>query len=242
MLVSARSELAELRAELADRERQLLVTRAEVETLAADVARVESSLARPSTSHGADFAYGHPNPAALRRLGFAFVCRYYSSDAAKRLTAVEAEDYRHAGLAVVSVWEDSAGAAGEGYDIGVRDAKAAESQAKAAGQPDGSPIFFAVDFDMSAAQREYVVGYFRGACDILTRSRVGCYGGYAAVEATHSAGVADYRWQTLAWSSDGHGGTNWYPHAHIRQTRNGVLCAGTECDLDLAVAANFGQW
>lgn len=204
----------------------------------ADVKRqLARELARPSIRHGIDLAFGHPNPHAVKRLGISFVCRYYSFDAAKNLSRAEAEDWSHVGVSLVSVWE----AAGEGvllgYDGGVSAAKASWSLARHIGQPADTPIYFAVDFEPTTEDWDTIEGYFRGCADVLTKDRVGCYGGYSTIEQAYLRNFAPFRWQTLAWS-----GGQWYPHAQLRQTSVNNMAAGTQCDMDISLTHNFGQW
>ena len=203
----------------------------------AEVRSLRNAAQHTLPRHGVDIAWGNPPIAALKRQGISFVVRYYSPDKTKNLTRAEAEDYSHAGLDVVTVWESTAQAALAGYDQGVYDAKQALLESEAVGQPAHTPIYFAVDFPLEAGQDENVAGYFKGCADVLTRGRVGAYGGLAAVKLAHERQLCGYLWQTLAWSNG-----VWLPAAHLRQIRNGVKVAGVDCDLDLAISANFGQW
>jgi hypothetical protein len=57
---------------------------------------------------GIDFAYTHPNPAAVRAAGYQFVLGYVSNSPGKNLTAALASAYRAAGLGVGLVWETAA--------------------------------------------------------------------------------------------------------------------------------------
>lgn len=237
--MSLRSEIDRIERKIHVDKAQIHIDEHRIATWEHDVAPLLRALSHPVPRHGIDVAWGHPNPLGLKRAGISFIIRYYSHDASKDLTRAEAEDYSHAGLDICTVWESTANRALGGYDAGVADGKQAQEVAKNVGQPHDAPIYFAVDFDVQPDQEDNVFGYFGGACDVLTRSRVGCYGGLAAVKLTHERNVADYRWQTIAWSGLP---TAWYAHAHLRQTRNGVIVAGTECDLDTAVAPHFGQW
>lgn len=185
--------------------------------------------------HGIDVSYGKPNPHLILRLGFDFIARYYSFDASKNLTKLEAEDYSHVGLDIVSIWESTGQTPMYGYDEGVKEAKEALVLSRKIGQPSNSPIYFAVDFDPTPDQLRNVLYYFKGCCDVLTRDRVGAYGGIKTINALR--GKVDYLYQTYAWSNG-----KWSGHNNIRQYKNGATVAGTSCDLDLAVTADFGQW
>lgn len=192
---------------------------------------------RHGVSHGADIAWGNPSPASLKRAGVSFVVRYYSHDLSKNLTRADAEDYSHAGIDICAIWESLQYRPLGGYNAGVADARTALLEAEAVGQPSHAPIYFAVDWELQRSQHENLIGYFKGCCDVLGRSRVGVYGGLETVRFAHIYRLADYLWQTYAWSKG-----VWYPLAQLRQVRNGVFVGGVEVDLDTAVAPNFGQW
>ncbi|MEC5218928.1 hypothetical protein RCH09_003903 [Actimicrobium sp. GrIS 1.19] len=84
----------------------------------------------------------------LSWLGFDFVRRQYSNDPLKNLTQSETLELFLAGLQIGVVWEpcgtDAACFSGR---HGARDGRAARELAIALGQPIGSAIYFAVDFD-----------------------------------------------------------------------------------------------
>lgn len=202
-------------------------------------AALARELSHPIIRHGIDLAYGHPNPHAVKQLGVSFVCRYYSGDVGKNLTRGEAEDWSHVGVDLVTVWEAAGDGALLGYDGGVSAAKAAHTLAHDIGQPEHTPIYFAVDFEPTAGDWDAIDGYFRGCADVLGKNRVGVYGGLATVEQAHLRNFAEWRWQTLAWSGVP---TRWYSRTNIRQTSINNLIAGTAADMDISVTHNFGQW
>lgn len=188
--------------------------------------------------NGVDIAWGKPTAAELKAAGATFVVRYYSHDESKNLTRSEAEDYSHAGLDILTVWEATQYAPLNGFDQGVLDAKAALICSEATGQPANSPIYFAVDFNPHTPEEfEKIAGYFRGVKDVLGNDRTGVYGGLSTIHFAVARNLAKFLWQTLAWS-----GGVWNPHAQLRQVRNGVQVSGVETDIDTAVSANFGQW
>lgn len=239
--MSLRSRVTQLEHDISERKHEIhtadeLIGKWRTE-LAMTRKQLQHELAWPTIRHGIDLAYGHPSPYQVKKLGISFVCRYYSFDASKNLSSHEAENWSHIGIELVAVWEAAGEGALLGYDGGVSAAKAADSLAKNVGQPDMSPIYFAVDFDPVFDDWDTIDGYFRGCADVLHRDRVGCYGGYRTVEQAYLRGFAPFRWQTLAWS-DG----KWYPHVQLRQVSINNLVAGTACDMDLSVAHNFGQW
>src|SRR5579872_6671620 len=79
-----------------------------------------------------------------------FVARYYRDPASRwpTLSAAEARAISDAGLRLVTVWEWHSGRPDYfSYSTGYSDGMAAYRQAKAVGQPPGSAIYFAVDFN-----------------------------------------------------------------------------------------------
>jgi hypothetical protein len=187
---------------------------------------------------GVDYSWGRPSPAGLRADGYTFAARYLSYDTSgKNLSAGEAHSLEAAGVDVVANWENDSTAALNGYSQGVSDARAAESQASADGMPAGRPIYFSIDFDASEGEQGAINSYFDGVASVIGRDRTGAYGGYYPIQRLFDAGKIQYAWQTYAWS-----GGQWDPRAQVRQVENGVTIAGGSCDIDQAVAADFGQW
>jgi MYXO-CTERM domain-containing protein len=192
---------------------------------------------------GVDYSWARPSPSGLKKAGYSFVARYYSvNDSAnhgKILFKTEANALIAAGLDIVTVWEHSAQDALGGHSAGVADAKAASAQAANAGQPSTRPIYFAVDFDAIGSQLTTVGAYFDGVASVLGRSRTGAYGGYSVIKYLFDHNKIDWGWQCYAWSYG-----KWDSRAHFRQTQNNISAAGSSgcCDLDLAAAADFGQW
>ncbi|MHA6764666.1 glycoside hydrolase domain-containing protein [Streptacidiphilus sp. PAMC 29251] len=180
---------------------------------------------------GLDVAWDRPTVAQILATGAHWVARYFSPDASKNLTASEVVSYPAAGLAVVTVYESTAGRALQGRAAGVADAQSAERQRKAVGLPGSVVLHFAVDTDTSWSS---VAAYFQGVLSVLPLARVGCYGGYSVIAGAHGAGIR-YLWQTVAWS-----GGRWHPSATIRQP--GGMLLGGAADVDCAEAADFGQF
>ncbi len=187
---------------------------------------------------GVDYAWGRPSPQTLASGGYTFAARYLSWDTTgKNLSASEAKALIAAGVDVVSTWEYSASAALNGYNQGVNDAKEAQKQALACGAPAGRPIYFSVDFDVSAGQQAAINAYFDGIASVIGASRAGAYGGYYVIKRLFDAGKIQWGWQTYAWS-----GGQWDSRAQMRQVQNGVTIGGVDCDIDTANADDFGQW
>ncbi|HEX6468072.1 MAG TPA: DUF1906 domain-containing protein [Streptosporangiaceae bacterium] len=187
---------------------------------------------------GVDYAWGRPGATALKNAGVKFACRYLSHDTTgKNLTAAEAKQLTAAGIWIVVVWESTAKRALSGHAAGVADAKAARQQADACGMPAGRPIYFAVDFDATAAQQAAINSYLDGAASVLGRGRVGLYAGYYVVKRAFDAKKITWGWQTYAWS-----GGHWDKRAQIQQYSNDHKINGVGVDYDRSMADDYGQW
>jgi len=142
-----------------------------------------------------------------------FVARYYR-DPASRWPALSAEEARmvsSAGMSLVAVWESHSHRPDYfSYASGYYDALAAYRQAKATGQPSGSAIYFAVDFN---AQEPDIMGpvdqYFRGVAAGLAAAggrapgyRVGVYGSGSVCGYLKAARLAELAWlsNSTAWT------------------------------------------
>lgn len=194
------------------------------------------ALSTPLPRNGIDYAYGTPDLGRLRAEGVTFVCRYLGGNESKDLTGDEADRLERAGMSIVTVFEGAAQGALRGLTGGFTDSRAAQKQLSHIGAP-RAPIYFACDWEVTPDQMSTVRAYFRELVAHLGRDRVGVYGGYPVVHELMSLDNIKYGWQTYAWS-DG----RWSPHAQLRQHQNDARLAGVECDLDRAVAADFGQW
>lgn len=140
----------------------------------------------------------------------AFVARYYRDPTSHwpPLSASEARRLTSLGLKIVAVWEPhSPDPAHFSYSSGYADALAAYRQAKMVGQPAGSAIYFAVDFDARAL--EPVEQYFGGIAAGLAAAsggkaeyKIGVYGSGAVCDAVKQAGLAQYSWlsNSTAWA------------------------------------------
>jgi hypothetical protein len=141
----------------------------------------------------------------LRNHGYTFIGRYLSKYAWKALTKTEARRIALNDLYIVSVYQNSGnGAQFFTTSRGVADAKDALIRAISVGQPKGSPIYFAVDFDAysSAKSMSSVYSYFAGVLSVFKNSGydVGIYGSYGTVKSVRAKFGLKYVWQTLAWS------------------------------------------
>lgn len=192
---------------------------------------------------GLDYAGGIPGGAAIAAAGYGFVVRYLNDGGpslpGKLLTPGEAADLRANNVDIVSNCERWASRMAEGYAAGVQDAQAAWAQHKLCGGPDNRPIYFSADWDVQPAELVGVFDYLRGAASVIGAANVGIYGGFRAVSEAMNAGRAAWGWQTDAWSG-------WpvrvHPAQNIHQRIATVTVNGVACDVNDAIAADFGQW
>jgi hypothetical protein len=164
--------------------------------------------------------------AQIAAAGYGFVGRYYSQNASKALHADEAQSLCEAGLQLVTVYED--GPTSDSYFTTARaqaDAQRAWTQAQAVGQPAGTAIYFAVDYDApNAAIRGAIGSYFGAVATVLARQPrtylVGIYGSGRSCDWMLTQGLAQRTW--LA------GATGWAGHrAFSRSNRWNIRQGGT---------------
>jgi hypothetical protein len=193
---------------------------------------------------GIDCTYNFTTQKAqeFKNSGYDFICRYLSPDGSyKKLTSAEATIINNAGLYIVSVWETTADRALGGTQAGTNDGKLALAEAKKVGQPEGSTIYFAVDFDATSSQLGTVEDYLRAAAAEIKGYRIGVYGSYMVVETMANKGVCDNFWQTLAWSK---GQKSKYANIYQSDcgpTGLGLVVNGITVDLDISFG-NEGWW
>lgn len=172
----------------------------------------------------------------FKALGYEFVCRYLVPSGWKHLTPEEALAISIGGLKIVSVFETTASRALGGYDAGVEDGQNAVQCAENLGQPHGSTIYFAVDFDAQDSQMGAVLDYIRGANDSSPNYSTGVYGSYGVIQACQNANVCSHFWQTYAWS---HG--NKATDIQIYQWKNDITVNNKQIDEDEGYE-NEGAW
>lgn len=175
---------------------------------------------------------------ALAAEGYQFAARYLvpSAYAWKRLTRKEAEAITAAGLRIISVFETSANRPAGGAANGQADGKAAYTEATMIGQPSGSAIYFAVDYDAQPKDYDAIASYLRAAEKEIPGYETGVYGSYEVVEAMRKRGAAKHFWQTYAWSRGQKSA-----HANLWQYKNGATVAGHSVDLNESYG-NEGGW
>jgi hypothetical protein len=174
--------------------------------------------------------------AAIAAAGYSFAARYLVPTGYKRLTRAEAEAITAAGMQIVSVYETTADRAAGGATNGAIDGSNAAGTARAIGQPAGSAIYFAVDFDAQPKDYDAIEAYFRAAARQIIGYEIGVYGSYAVIEEMARRGAAKHFWQTYAWSRGKKS-----LRANLYQWQNDTRLAGIGVDLNEGYG-NEGAW
>jgi hypothetical protein len=173
-------------------------------------------------------------PAAAVAEGIAGIIRYVSQEPAKNLTAAEAAGYHAAGLTVTAVYEDGTTDYEGGTTTVEQHGAVARGLLDAIGYPTDRGLIVAVDTDIQPA--DYAVGLAYVQTTASVAGRVGgAYGPDAFVRYCMANGVR-YGMNASGWR-DG------VPDAaQIQQGYPSIEVGGTECDPDVATAADYGQW
>lgn len=186
--------------------------------------------------------------AYAKQQGRTCVGRYLSFDGSHpALTREEANRLHAGGMEIFAIWEVSKYRALEGAAAGVADGKAAKTRMTAVGGG-GKPVYFTVDFDLSAAEWDQkgarVRAYFDGVASVMGVARTGAYGTYVTIKELFDHHAITYGWQMTF----GNKGKQIDGRAQLRQqdiypsqTGWGVAGAGA-LDLDRAAKSDFGQW
>jgi len=188
-----------------------------------------------------------PQIGCLGENGYTFICRYYNTNhPSKNLTLAEAQALSAAGITIVVVWENgfptTAGYFSQAK--GVADATAALALATAIGQPAGSAIYFAVDYDATAADVSGpVTDYFQGVASVLgaaaTQYAAGVYGSGATCQSLLDAGLVTFSWLS---QSTGFRGSKTFTAFNIKQGPEATICtmdADSDTAPDVATSGGF---
>lgn len=171
---------------------------------------------------------------ALKKAGFAYTARYLGNSW-KTFDAAEAKAIRNAGLKLVSIFQKSADrSAYFTEEQGRQDGRDAVKAAQNVGQPAGTAIYFAVDFDAGKRAIPHILAYFNGVRKTFHTYKLGIYGSYTVMLAVK--GLADFYWQTYAWS---YGKVADFIHMH--QYENNIKVAGVLIDRN-DIRKNPGDW
>jgi hypothetical protein len=138
--------------------------------------------------------------------GVTAIIRYYArftQQPEKRLIRSEAEAILNAGMSIAVVHQAAGDRASAfSHDSGIADATHARNYgAKVIGQPEGSAIYFGVDFDADQSDvNNRVVPYFQAVRSVLQSSdqlpkyKVGVYGDGVALKTLLDGGFVEFTW------------------------------------------------
>jgi peptidoglycan hydrolase-like protein with peptidoglycan-binding domain len=175
-----------------------------------------------------------------------FVVRYYSKFSSKALTLTEARALSGAGLQLMTVYQDTNDKL-EFFttDIGAEQARRALDLAGGIGQPEGSAIYFAADFDPAPDDvRGPLMEYFHAVHDVFATSpySVGVYGSGLACRLIRDSGFAKFTW--LSQSTGFRDYRAFLPQADVVQAApaRDLIPQKLNIDDDIAQSADFGAF
>ena len=179
-------------------------------------------------------------PSALvktKAAGFSFAGRYL-----KNMTSAEVKLICGAGLKIVSLFERKNTYGYFTAAQGAADGKRAVAQAFALGQPPGTPIIFAVDWDASAGQLAGgIAAYFKAVgAELVGRFAPGVYGSGLTLDTLKHAGLAYHQYlaQSTGWRD-----TRGFTGADIIQGRTtNEYGFGFPIDTATAMSEDYGGW
>lgn len=188
-------------------------------------------------TEGIDYSWARPGGRNIKNAGKQFVVRYLFEDGqgGKGLDASELADLVNNGLEIVLVYEAYAASMKEGANTGKAHAAAAQREINRLGLPANSVVYFAADWDASAAEQPAIDDYLNGAASIIGRDRVGLYGSADVMTRTMASKTAKWFWQTYAWSRG-----RVQEGIHLYQYSNGENINGA-VDFNRTSLDNYGQ-
>jgi hypothetical protein len=164
--------------------------------------------------------------------GIFYVARYLVPDLPdmtwKRLTREEVQILTDAGIKILSIFETSPSRACFGKPAGEHDGQFAFNETQVIGQPSGTCVFFAVDYEAEPEDYDAIEAYLKAAAEQLPGYHIGVYGSYYVTEEMANRKACQAFWQTYAWSN----GNLSEIGRDVYQYENGVQLAGIEVDLD----------
>ena len=185
-----------------------------------------------------------PLTAIAPQLGksYGFAGRRYSHDEAKIVGRFESMALHDSGLKIVMLFDDDADQYAKfNYNQASWDSIRAVDLARELEQPEGTPIYFAVDFDASRTQlRNGILTYFSNMAMRMAAARYACgvYGSALTCSMMQGYKKATYFW--LANEPDWQGFGE-FDGAHIEQGK-AVKVGGLEAVACTSKADDFGAW
>ena len=181
----------------------------------------------------------------IKSKGYSFVGMYYfdKSGFKQQLTKAVALALSAEMLYVVSVYENGYPTHSAYFSAaqGATDGAMAVQRATEAGQPKGTPIYAAVDFDAMQRDLIAITAYFKSYHAVLKAHGYisGVYGNGLVCSALVAGELAGKTW--LSGATAWRGYSFWLKSADIVQGRT-TLVLGMDCDLDTTAASGGGGW
>lgn len=179
----------------------------------------------------------------IKAAGFSWVARYYKVSPSS-LSMAEAKALSAAGLYIVTVVEKGNPTAPHYFSHlrGISDAGFALAKSALAGQPHGSPIYFAVDYDASEAEvQNEITAYFAGVHETFAArgglDPIGVYGSGLVCAHLLQHTPVSYAWLSM---SMGWNGSEAFTGWNIKQGAGETVC-GISVDTDVS-RGHGGGW
>lgn len=189
-------------------------------------------------ARGVDCGYGPPAGVALAAAGIDFLAGYLRKaepSSIHVLTPAIVADQHTAGRKLVLLYED-ANPAFMLTDSGVTHAKQAVADVTALGIPLRA-VYFCCDTNPPDTQYAAVERFLDQAATVLHVAQIGFYGKAALVDYLRALSVCTWYMQSAGWDNGEQAAG-----VHIVQTLQQVTIGGVSCDVDQALAADYGQW
>ncbi|MFD1811491.1 DUF1906 domain-containing protein [Rhodococcus gannanensis] len=197
-----------------------------------------------------DYSGGVPSAEAIRAAGHVGAIRYVSDRRpgaewmlGKPIRADEASALTAAGLEVVSCYQFGKGATADwrgGFAAGVDHANRGLELHRAAGGPEGRPIYTSIDdnpsgVDIVAKVLPYVLGWE----SVIGHENTGVYANSGTIDALRAVGAGSFFWQHDWGTPDGYV----HPAAHLHQFEiDKRSIDGIGIDRNTILKADYGQW
>jgi hypothetical protein len=185
-----------------------------------------------------DYSAGFPGARAIKQAGYAGAVRYIGQPGrGKNTSRGELDDFSANDIGMALVFEQLDTDWQGGLTQGLLSGRRARDHATAIGFPADRPIYMAVDHDLvQAGEFSTMVKYLRGASSSLGGVHLtGVYGEADVIDRARDAGVAEWFWQTAAWSRGRR------TEAHLYQRIGTVYVGGIGCDVNDVLQDDWGQ-
>ena len=210
---------------------------------------------KPRCCKGLDTSYEISSQSlanAIRDAGYSFVGRYYRPNVNNGLSTTELTYLHNAGLSVFPYYQHNHNSAEDfTYANGVTAATSAYAKALSLGQPRGTSIYFAVDFDATLSEVSgCVTNFFNGVVSKMdelgdVNGRVYNVGVYGGTRVCDGLAVSDVKSRTLAcawnYNPSYYGWTN-FQYASQEDGAYETIISGIPFDVVVSKSPHGGGW